>query len=88
MGVKRCIDALEEETELRWSGGYGWGWLLRSEQTFRISRVGEERRTRLVVAENLRGPGVTGVNSVSMEIARGQALMNQALKRHLETGSR
>lgn len=87
MSVKRYIDAYEEANELRWNGGYGWGWLLRSEQTFRLSRAGE-RRARLIVAENLRGPGVTGINSVSMVIARGQALMNQALKRHLEAASR
>lgn len=82
--VSRRVDDCENEQLLRWSGGYGWGVLLRSEQTFRLNQV-NEHRTRVIVAENLRGPGVTGAQSVSVHIARGQALMNQALKRRVET---
>lgn len=83
MRVRRRIQLVEPSLQLAWSGGYGWGWLLRSEQFFRLSER-SSGCTRLVVGENLRGPGVTGKNDLVMHIARGQALMNQALKRFLE----
>lgn len=84
--LRRRISVLQPERELGWSGGYGWGLLLRSDQSFRLAEP-QAGRTRLVVAENLRGPGVTSSNRTMLEIARGQALMNQALKRCVE-GSR
>lgn len=85
--VRRLVESLQAPTELRWSGGYGWGWLLRSEQYVRLFDI-DGRRTRLVIGENLRGPGVTGNSSTTMGIVRGQALMNQALKRFLESSNR
>jgi hypothetical protein len=85
MPVRRRINTFESERELAWSGGYGWGWLLRSDQFFRLTNLGEGR-TRLAVGENLRGPGVTSTNRTVLNVARGQPLMNQALKRYLESG--
>jgi hypothetical protein len=85
--LRRQIGVFEPERELGWSGSYGWGWLLRSDQSFRLTSLADGR-TRLTVAENLRGPGVTGNNRTTLDIARGQALMNQALKRYVETGKR
>jgi hypothetical protein len=82
--LRRHVELLEPPNELRWIGGYGFGWLLRSEQYFKLTALAPDR-TRLVVGENLRGPGVTGNSNTSMEIARGQALMNQAFKRCLES---
>jgi hypothetical protein len=87
MRLRRLIRTCDPERELGWTGGYGWGWLLRSDQFFRLTEV-ENGRTRLVVAENLRGPGVTSNNLTTLDIARGQAFMNQALKRYVETGKR
>ncbi len=87
MRLRRLIGTFEPERELGWTGRYGWGWLLRSDQRFRLTEVATGR-TRLVVAENLRGPGVTGNNRTTLDIARGQAFMNQALKRYVETGKR
>jgi hypothetical protein len=83
--VRRCVDVIREPLELRWSGPYGWGLLLRSEQYFLLTECDDGRRTRLVVGENLRGPGVTSNNPKIMNIARGLSLMNQALKRRLES---
>lgn len=85
MRVRRRIEQLEPAIQLRWQGRYGWGWLLRSEQFFRLAEI-PSGRTRLVVGENLRGPGVTGKSELMMNIARGQALMNQAIKRLVEAG--
>jgi len=85
--LRRQIGVFVPEIELGWSGPYGWGWLLRSEQTIRLLAHGDGR-TRVTVAENLRGPGVTNNNSTTLDIARGQAMMNQALKRYVETGKR
>jgi hypothetical protein len=84
--VRRTIRVFEPARELSWSGPYGWGWLLRSDQVLRLTGI-EAGRTRLVVAENLRGPGVTSDNRTTLNIARGQALMNQALKRYLESSA-
>jgi hypothetical protein len=83
--LRRRIGIFEPERQLVWSGGYGWGWLLRSDQFFRLTDLGEGR-TRLSVGENLRGPGVTGNSRMVLNIARSQPLMNQALKRYLESG--
>lgn len=87
MRLRRRVLVCEPGVELRWTGRYGWGWLLRSEQYFRLTDSGEGR-TRLAVGENLRGPGVTGNSRTTLNIVRGQALMNQALKRHIEIGKR
>ena len=81
--VSRRVEVFDPERELVWSGKYGWGWILRSEQYVRLNGT-DGGRTRLVVGENLRGPGVTGNGQLTMNIARGQALMNQALKQHVE----
>lgn len=85
--LRRHVDFLDAPNELRWSGGYGWGWLLRSDQYLRLTAL-ENQRTRLTIGENLRGPGVTGNGEMPMNIARGQALMNQAFKRFVESCSR
>jgi hypothetical protein len=85
--VRRVVETLDAPNELRWSGGYGWGWLLRSEQFVRLLAI-DGSRTRLVIGENLRGPGVTGNSNTTLGIGRGQALMNQALKRFLESADR
>lgn len=85
--VQRQVEILNAPNELRWNGGYGWSWLLRSEQYVRLFDI-DSRRTRLVIGENLRGPGVTGNSSTTLGIVRGQALMNQALKRFLESSDR
>jgi hypothetical protein len=85
MRTKRMITELEQDAWLLWSGGYGWGLLLRSEQSFRLAETGGSA-TRLTVSETLRGPGVTGQRSPSLAIVRGQALMNQALKHFVEHG--
>jgi len=82
--VRRRIDVLLKGEELRWTGRYGWGFLLRGEQYFQLRSANSPGRTRLTVGENLLGPGVTGNNQTVLNIARGLALMNQALKRQLE----
>jgi hypothetical protein len=82
--LHRRIRVFEVGRELVWSGGYGWGWLLRTDQFLRFSELGK-KKTRLAVGEDLRGPGVTSNNQTILDIARGQTLMNQALKRYLET---
>jgi uncharacterized protein YndB with AHSA1/START domain len=82
--LTREVHALDEARELVWSGGYGWGLLLRSRQRFQLMPTAEGARTRLLVAEDLKGPGVTGNNPLALNIARGTALMNQALKRECE----
>jgi hypothetical protein len=87
MRVRRRIEIIRESLELRWTGSYGWGLLLRSEQYFLLNARGDDGRTRLTVGENLFGPGVTSNNSTVMNIARGLSLMNQALKRRLESAA-
>jgi hypothetical protein len=81
--LRRRVRSLIKDVEFEWTGVYGWGLLLRSEQRFRLTDIGDGR-TRLAVSENLHGPGVTGNSHTTLDIARGQALMNQALKRYLE----
>lgn len=83
--VKRHILELRESEELRWQGPYGFGIWLRSEQYFRLREGRSTENTRLLIGENLKGPGVTSNNQLVMNIARGLALMNQALKRRLES---
>jgi hypothetical protein len=85
MRVRRNISVLNEPSELRWSGPYGFGLLLKSDQYFLLSETADGASTRLTIGENLFGPGVTGSNATVMNIARGLALMNQALKRRLES---
>jgi hypothetical protein len=87
MRVRRQVEVLRELEELRWSGGYGFGLLLRSEQYFLLSPRDNGQMTRLIVGENLFGPGVTGNNPTVMNIARGLSLMNQAIKRRLESAA-
>ncbi|MGC4069954.1 MAG: SRPBCC domain-containing protein [Polyangiaceae bacterium] len=82
--LTREVQALDEAKELVWSGGYGWGLLLRSRQRFQLMPIADGARTRLLVAEDLKGPGVTGTNPLALNVARGTALMNQALKRECE----
>jgi hypothetical protein len=84
--LRRIVRIFELDRQLGWSGGYGWGWRLRSDQFFRLTAL-HEQGTRLTVAENLRGPGVTNNSQATLNIARGQALMNQALKRYVESAS-
>lgn len=83
--VRRRISRLNEPFELRWGGPYGFGLLLRSDQYVLLNPKDDASSTRLVIGENLYGPGVTGSHSTVMNIARGLALMNQALKRRVES---
>lgn len=85
MRVKRRIEVLRPDEELRWKGRYGLGLLLRGEQYFQLRRTSDGVTTRLTVGENLYGPGVTSKNSTVLNISLGLSLMNQALKRRLES---
>jgi uncharacterized protein YndB with AHSA1/START domain len=85
--LTRKVEAIDEARELAWSGGYGWGLLLRSRQRFQLMPTRNGQHTRLLVAEDLKGPGVTGNNPLALEVARGTALMNQALRRECERPS-
>jgi hypothetical protein len=85
MRVRRHIEVLRPAEELRWKGRYGLGILLRGEQYFLLRGPSDGSATRLTVGENIYGPGVTGNNSTVLNISLGLSLMNQALKRRLES---
>ena len=76
--LTRKVESIHNARALTWSGGYGWGFLLRSRQRFQLTPTNDGAHTRLLVAEDLKGPGVTGNDSLALNVARGTALMNQA----------
>ncbi len=82
--IRRRVLRLKPAEELRWVGNIGCSWLLRTEQRFGLIEPAP-RRCRLAVVETFTGLWVQRSGPRLLQIARGQALMNQALKRRVES---